>query len=361
MNAPTVSVVMATYNHARYVAEAIDSVLQQCGVDFELLIADDGSDDCTTQVVESIVDSRIRFFAHPLNRGACIVINELISQASGEFIALINSDDRWLGTDKLAFQLDIMASNPTLGACFGRARFIDKHGAVIRKNQLSFGAVFDQMNRTQGAWLRHFFEHGNCICHPTMLIRRRCFEELGGYSNNLRQLPDLDMWIRLVKGFPIYIAERELVEFRVLPGESASSQTVMNSVRIMNEHYLIAESFFDNVSSQHLTEGFVGKLARPDIPSKIHEDIEKALLLLLPHASLGRAYNLIGLIKINRLLMSDLHRKILAEEFGIDGRWMHKLTTKIDVLRPWRMAVMLQIKFKLLYLGRSFFELFCLK
>lgn len=117
MSAPVVSVVMATYNHAAYVAEAIYSVLQQQGVEFEFLIADDASRDATAQVVAGIRDPRIRFMAHTHNRGACAVTNELIEQASGEFVAIINSDDRWLGTDKLASQLEIMRADPSLGAC----------------------------------------------------------------------------------------------------------------------------------------------------------------------------------------------------------------------------------------------------
>lgn len=346
MTSPSVSVVMATYNHAPYVAEAIASVLQQRGVDFEFLIADDGSADSTAMVVESIRDPRIRFIHHRVNRGACIVTNELIEQASGEFIALINSDDYWCDPDKLAFQIDILQQNPALGASFGRARFVDKSHAVLNGCKLSFGTVFDQGNRSQGAWLRYFFESGNCICHPTMLVRRCCYEKLGAYNNNLRQLPDFDMWVRLVKHYPIHITERALVDFRVLPKESASSQTLTNSVRIMNEHYLIAESFFDDVSAQQLKEGFSDLLKHPGLPSEIHVDIEKSLLLLVPHRALGRAYSLIGLLKLNRLLASAAHQRVLVEDYGIDGLWFQERTAEINVLRPRLLAMLSQQKHK---------------
>lgn len=355
MTSPLVSVVMATYNHALYVAKAIDSVLQQRGVDFEFLIADDGSADATAQVVESVRDPRIRFFPHQSNRGACIVINELIEQASGEFVALINSDDYWISPDKLAFQLDIMRANPELGACFGRAHFVNKQGRRLKKSEVSFGTVFDQGNRSQGAWLRHFFEAGNAICHPTMLIRRRCYKELGAYNNNLRQLPDFDLWVRLVKRYPINITEHELIDFRVLPKESASSQTGKNSVRIMNEHYLIAEKFFDGVSAQQLKEGFADLLKHPDLPSEIHVDIEKALLLLMPFRGLGRAYNMIGLLKLNRLLVSDAHQRVLAEDYGIDGRWFQARTVEIDVLRPLFFAILSQQKYRLSWFFKRLF------
>lgn len=339
MNPPVVSVVMATYNHAAYVAQAITSVLQQRGVHFEFLIADDGSSDSTREVVESFKDARIQFFSHRVNRGASTVINELIARATGEFIALINSDDYWGDEDKLAFQLDILRENPSLGASFGRARFVDKRGDDINKNRLSFGSVFDQANRTQGEWLRFFLDHGNCICHPTMLIRRKCYEELGGYSNNLRQLPDFDMWIRLVKHYPIHISERELISFRVVPGENVSSQTVTNSIRTMNEHYLIADTFFQGVGEQQLKDGFSELLKYPEIPSSIHLDIEKVLLFFLPNNAIGKAYKMIGIIKLSHLLASSVHRKVLEEAYGIDGHWFQAKMGEVDVLRPKFVAV----------------------
>lgn len=342
MTSPVVSVVMATYNHAPYVAEAIASVLEQRNVDFEFLIADDGSNDSTPRVVESIKDPRIRFTPHLANRGACIVTNELIEQASGEFIALINSDDCWLDPYKLALQVDILQQNLELGASFCRARFISPQGAVLDKRKVPFGSVFDPGNRSQGAWLRYFFEFGNCICHPTMLIRRRCYQELGGYNNNFRQLPDFDMWIRLVKHYPIHVMERELVDFRILPMESASSNTAMNSIRIMNEHFLIAESFFESFSAQQLRQGFSDLLKHPDLPSEVHMSIEKALLLLVPNKVLGRAYSLMGLLKLNHLLACTTHQRVLTNDYGIDGRWFQERMAENDVLRPRFVAMLAQ-------------------
>ncbi|ANF87590.1 glycosyl transferase [Pseudomonas antarctica] len=339
MSSPLISVIMATFNHASYVKEAIASVLKQRGVELEFLIADDGSTDGTREVVESIVDPRIRFFPHQENRGACAVTNELIARSKGQFIALINSDDYWCDDDKLAYQLQILLENPQLGATFGRARFIDKHGDVISKNRLTYGAVFDQQNRSQGEWLRFFFEQGNCICHPTVLIRRECYDEVGVYDNNLRQLPDFDMWVRLVKKFQIHISERELISFRVLPGQSASSHTVANAVRTMNEHYLIATSFFRNVGAQALKDGFSDLLRYPDVPGDMHLDIEKALLFFVPNRALGKAYEMVGILELNRLLSLDGHREVLARDYKIDAGWYHRKMQDVDVLRPKILAV----------------------
>ena len=357
MSSPTVSVIMATYNHASFVAEAIQSVLEQKGVDFEFLISDDGSVDSTREVVAAIKDDRITFFPNEVNRGACVVTNELIERASGEFVALINSDDYWCDNDKLAYQVEYLRDNPKVGACFGRARFVDKDGHPMEKSMIPFGEVFDQNNRSQGMWLRRFFELGNCICHPTMLIRKSCYEQLGTYSNRMRQLPDFDMWIRLVKYHQIHIFDKELITFRLMPGENASSQTVTNSIRTINEHYLIADGFFDGVTAEQLTDGFLDLLRIKEIRSEIHLDIEKALLYLVPNQWLGKPYQMIGMLKLNALLNSPEHYKIMTEQYGLDDRWFQKELGEIDVLRHKVVAVMSQQKFRVKNFLRRWFPM----
>ncbi|QAX82162.1 glycosyltransferase [Candidatus Pseudomonas adelgestsugas] len=333
MSNTLISVIMATFNHASYVKEAITSVLNQHG-ELEFLIADDGSTDGTREIIESMIDPRIRFFPHYKNRGACTVTNELIALSKGQFIALINSDDFWCDNNKLAYQLQILLKNPQLGATFSQAYFIDKHGNHISKNRLTFGSVFEQQNRSRGKWLRLFFDQGNCICHPTILIRRACYNNIGVYNNNLRQLPDFDMWVRLVKKYQIYISEQQLISFRVLPRHSASSQTVANSIRSMNEHYLIATSFFQNVRAQELKDGFCDLLKYPNIPSDIHLNIEKTLLFFMPNKAFSKVYEIVGILKLNRLLSSDRHREVLEKDYKINASWYHRKMQEVAVLRP---------------------------
>lgn len=332
MNAPVVTVIMATYNHAAFVKQAMDSVLAQQGVDFEFLIADDGSADATREVVASVNDERIRFFPNEINRGACVVTNELIGRASGEFIALINSDDAWIGSDKLAYQVDLLRSNPRIGACFGRAKFIDKDGHPIEKVTLPYGKVFDQENRTQGQWLRRFFDLGNCICHPTMLIRKSCYDELGMYNNRLRQLPDFDMWVRLIKRYEIVISDRELINFRILPGENASSQTEVNTTRTINEHFLIANDFFDNVTREQLIDGFSELLVNKALPGDEHLEIEKKLLFFRENQWLAKSYKLVGLLHLFKLLGQKKYHDVMVGSYGLDDRWFQQQMGEIGIL-----------------------------
>jgi glycosyltransferase involved in cell wall biosynthesis len=334
MNVKTVSVVMATYNHAPFVAEAVRSVLEQSFDDFEFLIADDGSIDGTPDIVSLVQDSRIRFFGHRANRGACAVTNELIEKATGKYIALINSDDIWM-PGKLSDQVGFLESHPDIAATFGRARFINRDSQDIPPDRLpSFATVFDQANRSRGAWLRRFFVEGNCLCHPTILIRRDVYDYIGAYSNRLRQLPDFDMWIRLVKAYSFNVSPDPMIRYRVLPGENASSDIPGNRVRVMNEHFLIALRFFDGVSAALLRDGFSDRLVSKDVSTEIHCDIEKALLYFTPAPDLDHMYKVVGLNKLYDLLNSANHRDILASEYQIDDRAFQALAAQADAFRP---------------------------
>jgi glycosyltransferase involved in cell wall biosynthesis len=325
MTAPRVSVVMATYNHAAYVAQAIESVLQQTFVDLQFLIADDGSRDETPAVVRGYSDPRINFAAHARNRGAAVVTNELIARARGDFVAILNSDDFW-PLDKLEHQVAFLDSNPADAATFGQARFVDAQGEPLADVPHSFF----RGNRSSGRWLRRFFEFGNCLCHPTLLIRRQCYDEVGVYDNRLRQLPDFDMWVRLVKRHQIHVSERQLVNFRMLPGENASAPSPANLVRHFAEHYLIAERFFDGVDPALLRDGFADHFVFPDPPSEVHDDIETALLYFRPRSFLSPAYRVVGLRRLESLLGREPHRAVLLTDYGIDDLAFQRLAGQVD-------------------------------
>ena len=332
MTAPRVSVVMSTYNHADFVRRATESVLRQRGVDLEFLIADDGSTDRTRDIVAAIRDERIHFFPNEVNRGACMVTNELIRRSQGEFVALINSDDEWLGDDKLVNQVAVLRRNPAVGASFGRARFTDSGGHSIDKRAVPHGSVFDQENRSQGAWLRRFFDVGNCLCHPTMLIRRSCYDTVGLYDNRLRQLPDFDMWVRLLKHYEIDVSKRELIAFRQLPGQNASAVTPDNSRRAVNEMYFILRRFFDDIPHDVFFDGFGDRLLHAAENDDVHFDIEKALLYAEGDGQLAYARKLIGLEKLHKLLGSEAHRRVLSESYGIGDREFQSMAGEIEAL-----------------------------
>ena len=214
---PLISVVVASYNHQAYVQACLQSVLDQDFQDFEIVVTDDGSSDDTVARIQALQDPRIRLKVLPHNRGACIALNDAILRARGRFIAVLNSDDYFLPC-KLGQQLAYLQAHPQVGAVFGLPAFINEQGEVFDDPAHRDHNAFVAGERTRHQWLRHFFDEGNALCHPTVLIRREVYDRLGLYDPRLAQVPDLDMWIRLASHTGLHVMPQALTAFRVRDG-----------------------------------------------------------------------------------------------------------------------------------------------
>jgi len=241
---PKVSVVIASYNHAKYVADTLQSVLDQTYQDFEIVITDDGSKDETVEEIKKFTDPRIKLFCFEKNQGACVALNNCIHRAGGEYIAVVNSDDMFC-EGKLQKQVDFLDAHKEIGAVFGYPLMVDEDENELKSKRHTSKNVFRQPNRSRYEWLRHFFYFGNCLCHPTVLIRKSCYNNVGLYDPRLAQIPDFDFWIRLCFNYEIFIMPEFLIKFRILSNEqNASSKGPQKTIRRYNEasqiyqHYL---------------------------------------------------------------------------------------------------------------------------
>jgi glycosyltransferase involved in cell wall biosynthesis len=214
---PLVSVVVASYNHQDYVQACLQSVLSQDFQDFEIVITDDGSSDETVANIQAIQDKRIHLKVLPQNSGACIALNDAILRARGKFVAVLNSDDFFL-PGKLSLQVSYLQSHPQVGAVFGLPCFVNEQGQEIVDPAHRDSGAFKVAEKTRHQWLRYFFDEGNALCHPTVLIRRCLYQQLGLYDPRLAQVPDLDMWIRLATSTQIRVLAKPLTAFRVRDG-----------------------------------------------------------------------------------------------------------------------------------------------
>src|SRR5690606_30502052 len=130
--------------------------------------------------------------------GACQAMNVGLSMCDGNLIAVCNSDDIWIPS-KLEQQLEFLIKDENIGAVFSDVEWIDdKDHPLTGADMAAFHAVFNQHNRSRFTWIRDLIEKGNCLCHPSVLIRREAYEKVGLYNNFYRQLPDLDMWLRVL-------------------------------------------------------------------------------------------------------------------------------------------------------------------
>lgn len=219
---PRVSVVIPSYRHAAFVQDCVRSVLEQDFQDFEIVVTDDGSGDATPERIAELAEPRVRLNVFPENRGACVALNDAILRSRGRYVAVLNSDDRFL-PGKLRRQVDLLDSRPELGAVFGLASFVDERGQPFDDPAHKDVVAFDAARLTRHEWLRRFFDHGNSLCHPTAMIRREVFDRVGLYDPRLAQVPDLDQWIRVCTAFEIEVMPEPLTSFRILDGQRNAS------------------------------------------------------------------------------------------------------------------------------------------
>jgi glycosyltransferase involved in cell wall biosynthesis len=190
-NAPKVSVVIPVYNRERFIAETVQSVLDQTFQDFELITVDDGSTDGSRRVLESFGD-RITILQHPggENRGQSAAINLGMRHARGQYIALLDSDDLWLPR-KLEIQTAYLDAHPDVGLVYGNGLAIDAEG---RKLYDIYEPGHIEGSNPHRVLLDCYF-----LVPNNSLVRREVFERAGPFDESLRAAQDHDMAIRIAE------------------------------------------------------------------------------------------------------------------------------------------------------------------
>ncbi|MDX9818190.1 MAG: glycosyltransferase [Desulfococcus multivorans] len=214
---PRISVVIPLYNHEAYIDAALESVQAQTLSPCEIIVVDDGSSDHGFQRVMSRAgrDSRIIAWTQP-NRGAHHAINAGIHRATGEYVAILNSDDRF-HPERFARCCEYLSENPEAEAVCTALSFVDGKGRV-RSNPWYQDAL--AFYRKSGDMLLALINGNFIMTTSNLFIRRRVFDELGFFSA-LRYAHDLDFFLRLlVAGRQIHWLETPLVSYRIHDGNT---------------------------------------------------------------------------------------------------------------------------------------------
>jgi glycosyltransferase involved in cell wall biosynthesis len=205
---PLVSVVVTSYNHARYVWQAIDSILAQTFTDIEVVVIDDASQDESPAVLQHYV-GRIRVVFHETNRGTYASLNEGIALTNAPYIAILNSDDLWL-PDKLEKQVAVLETHAGVGLVHTAFCPIDAEGKPILGNPL--GIRFH--HSPQGDVLAELLTR-NLFITSSVLFRRECLERCGWFAEHLFGMGDWDMWLRIAEHYQIGYLPEALTLYRI--------------------------------------------------------------------------------------------------------------------------------------------------
>lgn len=239
---PLVSVIVPSYNHAAFIAEALDSVYRQTWANIELIVIDDGSQDGSVDIIRESLKSCP--FPHRLiareNRGAHATINEGIALASGEYLNILNSDDCFTPARIEKMVQHVASTGVDWG--FAGVEIIDGSGEAAARVQgnmadkLHFIASSAENSPTLGFAL---VRHNVAISTGNFFVRRAFFNDIGAFAD-LRYVHDQEFALRAtLHAEPVYVAET-LYRYRLHGSNTiteASSSATAETTDMLNRHF----------------------------------------------------------------------------------------------------------------------------
>lgn len=312
-----VSIILSTYNRAHTLKYTIDSILKQTYGLFELLIIDDGSTDATAEVLEAYKDERIKIFWLKENQYYCVAANFGIQKAMGKYIAFATSDDTW-EPEKLELQIQYLEARTECGACFTFSDVIDENGQNAQeKFEMLSGLLMKNMH-TRKEWIQHFIFEGNCLCHPSAVVRREVMNDVGGFNLLYCQSADMDLWIRIVRKYEIHVIEKNMVHYRCYkdPQAQISGAEELKAARFVNEHMLIRRNFINDLTDAEMLLFFGDCFRYRDAASPMEMEIEKAFLLM--HCTRGLPnQRVLGIEKMEEILRNPDGVSVLKKKYQV--------------------------------------------
>jgi glycosyltransferase involved in cell wall biosynthesis len=203
MSIPKVSVIMPVYNGARYVRNAVDSILNQTYENFEMIVVDDASEDGTNEILSSYRDERLRLFCNNNNLGLAKSLNHAIKVSRGEYIARQDADDI-SHIQRLEGQVSFLDNNSEIAVLGTTTQWIDENGQTLLVWQQP-----TENKRIQQTLLTYC-----CLIHGSVMYRAQIVRDMGGYNENMRTGQDYDLWLRVSETHDIACLPEVLYMYR---------------------------------------------------------------------------------------------------------------------------------------------------
>ena len=222
MKIPVVSVVTRAFNCQKYIAQAIESILDQTFQDFEMVIVDDASTDGTAAILKSYAqqDDRIRVFRNETNQGPVKTMNIGLKQARGEFVAVQDDDDLSL-PHRLETEVSLLRAHPQIAMVGSGGIFVDEEGEELMVSTHEF---------KNSEEVKQYLRERCTFTHSSVMFRKRALEAIGWYDEFFLYSHDYDVYLRLAEKYDILYYEEPLAKRRALntgiSGRKALAQAV---------------------------------------------------------------------------------------------------------------------------------------
>ena len=247
---PKVSVCVPVYNGSEYIAESINSVLDQTYEDFHLVVCDNCSTDNTEEIVRSFRDPRLKYVRNAENLGLVGNANRCLELADGEYICIWHHDDMML-RDNLERKVHLLDEHPKVGFVHSNLIRIDDKGVVVAPEIWNADSRRDYIEDGLTVFRRFLFHlsGGSSIFIGAVLARRKCYEKVGGFNPELPHCNDSEMWMRIMLFYHIACIGTPLVKYRLHPTSTSNNFGDYSSLPYFKEHYLAAKVIFDKYAA----------------------------------------------------------------------------------------------------------------
>jgi glycosyltransferase involved in cell wall biosynthesis len=241
---PRVSICIPTYNTARYLPQAIESILAQDFTDYELVVCDNASTDETPAIVRRYNDSRIRYLRSEELTNQAGNFNRCLDAARGELVTLLHSDDYFL-PGFLANRVGILEGDSELGMVFGAVKIINAEGEVIGSSER-----WPEDRRFETGRLTSELVMGCLVSPPSLMVRRSCVERAGKFRTDLTWGHDWEWTIRMSEYGGAFYTSRPLAVYRV--HDKSGTAEILSAAKNGDQERRILQETFTRLGTNDL-------------------------------------------------------------------------------------------------------------
>lgn len=199
---PKISVIFPVFNAEKYLRDAIDSIIQQSFIDWELIIINDGSTDSSENIIASYSDTRLKYYKNEQNIGLIATLNKAIGLCKGEYIARMDSDDI-SEKERFKIQIAFLEKNKEYAMCGSYAKIIDENNNVTGK----------LLNLQTNDYLQINLLFSVPFIHPSMMIRHDVLQN-NYFDSEYKYAEDYELWCRIARDYKIANIPDYLLKYR---------------------------------------------------------------------------------------------------------------------------------------------------
>lgn len=196
-----VSVIIPCYNHARFLAESVDSVKQQTYTNVEIIVVDDGSTDDTKMISESLPGIR---YIYQANQGLSSARNTGFQNSEGDYVVFLDADD-YLYPDAIRINLEYLQQNPSWAFVSGWHDKVDEWKYLVEKDELS---VIEDNHYI------HFLQGNYIGMHAAVMYTRQVLNEFK-FDTSLKACEDYDLYLRITRKYPVGCHDKNMAAYRI--------------------------------------------------------------------------------------------------------------------------------------------------